>query len=75
MGTRPTCLKTFSELSALWENLDLSSRRLLVYAPDVAPWTDMQTSWENVVHVVSKAGQGLGELDYAEILEVIANSI
>ncbi len=69
--------RSFAELGALWEGsgMDRSAKRLLVYAPDVAPWTEIQGGWENVVHIVSRAGQGLGELDYADVLEVIANSI
>jgi hypothetical protein len=35
----------------------------------------VQSAWENVVHIVSKAGQGLDEVDYSDVLEVIANSI
>jgi hypothetical protein len=68
---------SFAELSGLWEGraMDRTAKRLLLYAPDVAPWTDIQNGWENVVHIVSRAGQGLGELDYADVLEVIANSI
>ena len=69
--------RSFAELSAFWdgEAMDRSAKRLLLYAPDVAPWTDIQDGWENVVHIVSRAGNGLGELEYAEVLEVIANSI
>ncbi len=76
-GYPPGLPRSFAELAALWEGraMDRASKRLLIYAPDVAPWTDIQGGWENVVHIVSRAGQGLGELDYADVLEVIANSI
>ena len=69
--------RSFAALSAAWEGelMDRTAKRLLLYAPDVAPWTDIQESWESVVHIVSRAGQGLGEVDYAEVLETIANSI
>ncbi len=68
---------SFAEMTALWEGheMDRSAKRLLMYAPDAYPWNDVQETWENVVHVVSRAGQGLQELDYAEVIEVIANSI
>ncbi len=69
--------ENFAELCALWEGgaMDRSAKRLLLYAPDIAPWTEIQDCWENVVHIVSRAGNGLGELEYSEVLEVIANSI
>jgi hypothetical protein len=68
---------TFSELTAMWEGqeMDRSAKRLLIYAPDAYPWPDIQAAWENVVHIVSKAGEGLQEVDYSGVLEVIANSI
>ncbi len=69
--------RSFAELEVLWEGetMDQSGKRLLIYAPDVAPWTGMQDDWESVVHVASRAGTGLGEHDYADVLEVIANSV
>jgi hypothetical protein len=68
---------TFSELTALWEGqeMDQAAKRLLVYAPDAYPWPEIQNSWESVVHVASKAGEGLSEVDYAAVLEAIANSV
>ncbi|HUZ62992.1 MAG TPA: hypothetical protein VMU82_04680 [Acetobacteraceae bacterium] len=68
---------SFGEITALWEGqkMDRAAKRLLIYAPDAYPWNDIQGAWENVVHIVSKAGQGLQEVDYSGVIEVIANSI
>ena len=55
--------------------MDLSAKRLLIYAPDAYPWNDVQAVWEGVAHVVSRAGEGLSEMDYNDVLEVIANSV
>lgn len=68
---------SFAELTACWEGegMDPGAKRLLIYAPDAYPWNDIQAGWENVAHVVSRAGEGLGEHDYADVIEVIANSV
>jgi len=52
-----------------------SSKRLLLFAPDVYPWTVIGSSWENAIHYVSECGDGLQELEMEEILNVIAISI
>jgi len=68
---------SFSALTALWEGqtVDQSAKRLLVYAPDLYPWPEIQSTWESVVHVASRAGSGLAEVDYSAVLEAIANSV
>jgi hypothetical protein len=68
---------SFADITAMWEGqeMDRAAKRLMLYAPDAYPWNDVQSAWENVVHIVSKAGQGLDEVDYSDVLEVIANSI
>lgn len=69
---------TFSELTDLWEGqhpMNSSAKRLIVYAPDAQPWTDISNYWENTVHYPSKAGEGCGEVDYSAILDAIANSV
>ena len=43
--------KSFKELQDVWESLEiqLNAKRLIVYAPDCEPWTDME-NWSNVYH-------------------------
>jgi hypothetical protein len=71
--------KDFSALTDLWENeqgvMGVSSKRLIVFAPDGPGWTDISGVWENVVHHPSKAGEGLSEVDYGTIVDSIANSV
>ena len=73
-----TMAKDFAELSEWWDNpeyIKQSSKRLLLFAPDVPSWRDVSDNWSNVIHFASKAGEGLAETDFQEILGVIANSI
>lgn len=71
--------KSFDELTDFWEDgqgaLSMGAKRLILYTPDAYPWTDISTHWSNTVHYPSKAGEGLEEIDYKEILEAIANSV
>lgn len=77
----PTSLpKTFNELSDWWGGdqdglVSTSAQRLILYAPDSYPWTDISNNWDNVIHYPSKAGYGLKELDYETILSAIVKSV
>jgi len=68
----------FDALTDMWEGQDVmddNAKRLIVYAPDSYPWTEIANSWENTIHYPSKAGDGLAEVDYHAILDAIAQSI
>jgi len=68
----------FDDLTDMWEGqtyMNRASKRLLMYTPDAYPWTDMANSWENCLHFTSKAGAGLADADYNEILDQIARSV
>lgn len=69
--------RNFDELSDAWDdqNLSKSSKRLVIFAPDAYPWTDIENSWENTIQHTARAGEGLSDVDYEVILNVIANSI
>ena len=70
--------KNFSELGSMWEGqkyMSHSAKRLILFAPDVSPWTEISDFWTNVIHHRAKAGNGLSDIDYNTILEVIANSV
>jgi len=69
--------KDFDELSDAWDgqNLSKSTKRLVIFAPDAYPWTDIENSWENTIQHTARAGAGLADVDYEVILNVIANSI
>jgi len=67
----------FNDLTDLWEGqtVNRSGKRLIMFAPDAKPWSDIANHWTNVVHHTSKAGKGLVDVDYNAILDVIANSV
>jgi hypothetical protein len=70
--------KNFDELTDNWDGgkfLNDKEKRIIMFAPDAYPWTDISTHWGNSIHFTSKAGKGLDDIDYSEILAVIANSI
>ncbi|AFY38204.1 hypothetical protein Lepto7376_1885 [[Leptolyngbya] sp. PCC 7376] len=66
---------TFDDLTDAWDEVDIKSKRLLLFSPDTTPWAEIQDNWENVIHFPSKAGQGLEDYEMDEILEAIANSV
>jgi von Willebrand factor type A domain len=69
----------FDELTDLWDGqkspVHPSWKRLLLFSPDVYPWTDIANNWEATLHYTSKAGAGLGDKDYKSILDAIAQSV
>jgi len=69
----------FSALTDLWEDpqgpVGSSSKRLILFAPDGAGWSDISANWENVVHHPSQAGGGLSDVDYGTIVDSIGNSV
>jgi len=72
--------KSLSELSDLWNDnqggmMNASAKRLIIFAPETHPWSEIGPEWENTVWVPSKAGQGLGDTDVQTVLDVLAGSI
>lgn len=77
-GTYPEdIVSSFDELSDYWHGqfIDQKAKRLIVYAPDSYPWTDLGADWDNCICVASKAGEGLSDVDFDEILSIIAGSV
>lgn len=66
---------SLAELEDMWDAMDDYSKRLLIYAPDTNYWNYIGENFEQTIHVVSKAGEGLQEQNYEEILHYIAESI
>jgi len=57
---------------AVMEN---AAKRLLLFAPDTNPWNVIAADWNNTVYLPSRAGEGLEEVELAEIIDTIANSV
>ena len=71
----------FNELTAWWGDcqnkgfINQSAKRLLLFAPNEPYWTTISDNWDNVIHFPSKAGKGLKEIDYRQIIDSISNTI
>ncbi len=57
---------------AVMEN---SAKRLLLFAPEESPWTEIADDWNNTLFFPSEAGKGLEEYEMDEIINTIANSL
>jgi hypothetical protein len=79
VGYPPDMPADINALTDLWDGqtalVNTSAKRLLLFSPDVEPWTDIANNWENTLHYASKAGAGLGDKDYKSILDAIAQSV
>ena len=75
----PTGLpRNFGELTGWWNNdayISDADRRLVIFAPDQPYWNTISDNWEKVIHFPSVIGEGMQEVEYAEIIDVIANTI
>lgn len=70
--------RSFDDLTDDWEGqsyLSATGKRLILFTPDASGWSDISAHWSNTIHFPSKAGQGLGDVDYSAILDTIANSV
>ncbi|MDD3219249.1 MAG: VWA domain-containing protein [Lachnospiraceae bacterium] len=71
----------FQELTEWWGDrqnpgvMNQSAKRLLLFAPEERYWGDITDNWDNVIHFPSKAGKGLEEVDYGQIIDAISNTI
>jgi|JFJP01.1.fsa_nt_gi hypothetical protein len=66
--------KTFDELTDKWNEMSLTAKRLLLFAPETPPWLQI-LDWENVLYFPSRAGMGLADFEIEEILDGISYSI
>lgn len=55
--------------------LDPRGRRLVLFAPNAYPWTDMEVELENTIRKTIEAGEGGAELDMGEVYSMIAYSL
>lgn len=72
--------KDFDDLSMWWEDeqlggaMDENAKRLLIFAPDAREWNRISSEWAQVIHVQT-VSEGLGELDYRQVIDAICNTI
>lgn len=68
--------KDFDELTSWWDTyMDKQAKRLVLYAPELPSWNLITNAWDNVITFPSKAGEGLKDTTYDEILSTIAQTI
>ena len=68
--------ENMSQLNDWWEQyMHPNYKRLLIFAPDEEGWSYISQNWDNVIHFPSVAGNGLAERNYADIMNVLGNSI
>jgi hypothetical protein len=69
----------FDELTDIYEAnqgyMNKNAKRIVLFAPEAYPWTEMGTNWNQAILYPSKAGDGLSEMDYGSILDLIAHSV
>lgn len=76
LASRPSGAPTsLVDLAAKWEQLDDSAKRLVLFAPDATPWSEIGNTWDGIIWYPSSAGAGISEYDYGAILEIIARSV
>ena len=73
-----SCAANLDELTDMWEGQEHvtgSGKRLVLFAPDSDNWTTIANNWDNTVHYASRAGEGMADFTYKEILSAIAASV
>lgn len=73
--------RTWQDLARTWAMappmgaMELEAKRLLLFTPELSPWTYMRQFFDNVIHKAVTPGQGLSDIPYDEILAAVAYSI
>ena len=70
--------KNMEELYAIWDDeeiMEKRAKRLIIFAPECEPWTEIG-DWEGgVIHTPSMAGAGCGDIDMDDVLRLLFNSL
>ena len=67
--------ESMAELTKNWDSMKRNFKRLILFAPDVEPWSWISSNWDNVVHHPAQAGNGLTDIDYEAIIAAMVHSI
>jgi hypothetical protein len=71
-GAHTEALKDFTEA---WSEMQFNFKRLVIFAPERSPWPELSENLDNSVFYFSKAGQGLADIQYEDIMNNIAASV
>ena len=70
---------TFAALSELWTReprpMEFAAKRLILFAPQIQPWTTIAQSWGNTVFYPVKPDLGLTDIPFRQILSAIVQSV
>ena len=85
LGTAPAIFgdapRTMDDLNAMWGDevdeglMEFAAKRLLVFGPDLFPWSDISELFENCIWVKSEAGVGMTGADFDLVFDQIAGSV
>ena len=66
-----------AELRDYWDGKKMEKRakRLLLFAPDVEPWSTDLFDWDSCFLITSKNGAGCDDTDIEQCIHILANSI
>lgn len=72
-----TLPKDLNEFADLWNGqaIDQNGKRLVMFAPEAYPWSDLGMHFEQAWLLPTRAGEGMKEHEYDEILHLLSNSI
>ena len=85
----PEMFKNLGELYQAWESgqgalgasnsgnhlMDREAKRLVLFAPSVYPWNDLEIDLENVIRKELDKGNGGQDLDLDDVIALVSNSI
>lgn len=68
---------SFDDLKDLWDSqyIGQNSRRLVLFAPESYPWSDVFNHFDEAILFPSKAGAGLADIEYGQILDMLSSSV
>ncbi len=66
--------KNFDAITDEWNNKHRLTKKLVLFAPDAYPWSDMSTYWGQVVHTRTTS-VGCQEIDINIIINMISSTI
>lgn len=61
--------------SGFWAQMTKDAKRLVLFAPSLYPWNEMELDLENVIRKDMDKGNGGRDLDLDDVIALIANSI
>ena len=73
--------KDMKELTEWWGDeqnpgcMDQYAKRLVLFTPDEPGWSFIAKNWDKTIFYPSVAGEGLSEVDYGTIINVVTNTI